>query len=260
MLPGNNGYLAVCTDRAVEIYRYRKRVRVLPQSNIELVGWDRNRLLFRNENSLHFLDVGTGQVTSAPFPPIVVAIQTFPKGVLYVERHAADTVVTMRDMNNRQLHEWKVEANCANFPDLACIGKRYFLLQLSSRQGKEFIWILDTQTGTQKRFEYANFNMGFCSGNSQNELLIGLPNVYDKRTGSIKSSRFISVDLNTLRRHTLLLYPGELNLIGLSDDAAWLVTLKPYAEVGPGRLISIRISNAQAHTLQENVYLCSLLR
>jgi hypothetical protein len=118
------------------------------------------------------------------------------------------------------------------------------------------VWVIDLASGKERTLSVPQ-NTDAVPGRTPRELLLGWPTFRQDR---VIQSHVIVLDLSTGKRKTLLTKRGQYDVDGLSDDGKWVLLKHPYAEVGPGELSAVRLSDGKTRVLQDNVYNCVVVR
>lgn len=252
---GEDGYIAITHDDRIEAFHYKKRVGVIEQTAPDLVGWLDDSLVFRSKGKVYTLNTATGKVQPSFLNSYARSVCMVNKRILVVEEHEAFTILSLFNPNHRLIYQWK---NTKGTPASEPLVKddRWIVLEIYKEGELTPLWIVDTRLKAQSYFAVENW--GLADGHIPKEIVICRPK-REVSTGNVGTTEVVSLNLETAKTHTITGIAGIHSLVGLSNDGNWLLTQTFPAEVGPGDLNAIRLSDKKMTILRHQVYHCFLI-
>lgn len=247
---GMDGYIAVTHDDSIEIFHHAVGFPTIKRIRPVLIGWVNLNLVFRSNNRVYTLDIATGKIRAFFLQSHIRSVCAVKKNVLVVEEHDAFTLFSLFDPDHKIIHQWKnMDGTPASDPLVK--DNRWIVLEMYKEGELTHLCIIDTQLKTQSYLIVNNW--GLSAGHTSKEIIICRPK---QKTVSTKgeTTEVISLNLETLKIHSITSILGVHNLVGLSNDNKWLLTQIFPTEVGPGILYATRLSDKKTRMLRHEVY------
>ena len=267
IISGESGKLAVVRPSKIDVYIYGKLVKTFQRnsaSDISLIGWMNGNLIIQNNGKFQLLPIkkNSTKFMDPKLPPNTVTVVDLQESqMIFVQ--GDNGILVLKKNNNIIMGRLNIPGYLARNPII--VSKRDFVTietmelknnTVDSRNGVT-IWAIDSKDFKAKKIRHYSKSISIAPVYDRISILVS---EYNNSSAKLKSTNIVEIDLIANKNQIIVKdIQGQFDVLGFTSDNKYLVGIRVKAEVGPGTLETISLSD-KAHTLlRDNVYDCFMV-